>query len=115
MQKIVIGIVFVIMVLISGCTGPKQTEIPQSTPNKITNTTVDISGFAFDPSTITVPRGTTITWTNRDSLPHTVTGDLFGSGSIPQNGTYSHMFQDTGTFDYNCVVHANMQGRVIVT
>lgn len=103
------------MILISGCTGPKQTQIPQSTPNEISNTTVDIKGFAFEPGTITVPIGTTITWTNRDSVQHTVTGDIFGSSSISQNDTYSHSFPDAGTFDYYCAIHPNMRGKVIVT
>lgn len=113
MKKIIIiGMMFVGIILISGCAGPKQT---QPTSNGASNTTVDIKGFAFDPSAITVPRGSTITWTNRDSAPHTVTGDIFGSGSISQNGEYSHTFQEAGTFDYHCKIHTNMQGKVIVT
>ena len=116
MKKIIIiGMIFVGIVLISGCAGPRQTQVPQSTQNGVPSATVDIKGFAFDPSTITVSRGTTVTWTNRDSVPHTVTGDLFGSGSISQDGTYSHTFQEVGTFDYHCTTHTNMQGKVIVT
>jgi plastocyanin len=114
-KTIIIGMIFVGIIIISGCTGPKLTQVPQPTSNGVPNATVDIKVFAFDPSTITVPRGTTVIWTNRDSASHTVTGDIFGSGSIPQNGEYSHTFQDAGTFDYHCKIHPNMQGKVIVT
>lgn len=58
MQKIVIGLVLTI-VLISGCAGPTKPEQP--TPNGVSGTTVYIKGFAFDPGTITVSNGTTIT------------------------------------------------------
>lgn len=114
MKKIIIiGMIFVGIILISGCAGPKQTQVSPTSNGP--NATVDIKVFAFDPSTITVQRGTTVTWTNRDSASHTVTGDIFGSGSIPQNGEYSHTFQEAGTFDYHCKIHPNMQGKVIVT
>jgi plastocyanin len=109
----IIGTIFVGIVLISGCIGQKQA--PVQSQNGATNATVDIKGFAFDPSIITVQRGATVIWTNRDSVSHTVTGDLFGSGNISKNNRYNHTFQEVGSFDYHCVVHHNMRGKVIVT
>lgn len=111
MQKIVIGFVLAVIVLVSGCTGPKQ----QSTTNGVSGTTVDIKGFAFEPNTITVKSGTTVIWTNGDSTPHTITGSNFDSGSISQGSTFSQTFKEAGTFDYHCAIHSNMQGKVIVT
>lgn len=119
MQKIIIGLVLII-VLISGCAGPKSTP-KQSTPNGVTGKTVsgtdvDIKGFAFDPGTITVSKGTTVTWTNRDSVVHTITGDNFDSGPISQDKTFSQTFKDIGTFEYRCTKHPSMKtGKVIVT
>jgi plastocyanin len=77
---------------------------------------VFIQGMAFSPSTITVTAGTTITWTNKDGVAHTVTSNtgLFDSGSINTNGTYSHLFSATGTFPYKCTVHPTMTATVIV-
>ncbi len=55
-----------------------------------------------------------ITWTNRDSAPHTITGDNFDSGSISQGSTFSQTFKDAGTFDYVCTIHPSMKGKVVV-
>ena len=77
---------------------------------------VFIQGMAFDPSTITVAANTTITWTNKDAVAHTVTSTsaLFDSGSIGTNGTYSHTFATAGTFSYYCKVHPTMTASVTV-
>jgi plastocyanin len=78
---------------------------------------VDILNFAFDPPTITVPAGTTVTWTNRDEVPHTATGDdgSFDTDTIDGGGSASHTFDSPGTFPYVCVFHPNMEGTVVVT
>jgi plastocyanin len=76
-----------------------------------------IQGMAFVPSTITVSAGTTITWTNKDGMTHTVTSDaaLFDSGNIGSGGTYSHNFATAGTYKYHCSIHpTTMLGKVIV-
>jgi len=75
-----------------------------------------IQGMAFSPSSITVTAGTTITWTNKDGIAHTVTSDsgLFDSGSISANGTYSHLFATAGTYPYYCVIHPTMTATVVV-
>jgi len=75
-----------------------------------------IQNMAFNPSTITVTAGTTITWTNKDGYAHTVTGDtnLFDSGNIASNGTYTHSFATAGTYSYHCMVHPTMTASVIV-
>lgn len=77
---------------------------------------VFIQGMAFSPSTITVTAGTTVTWTNKDGVAHTVTSNTgsFDSGSINPNGTYSHMFSTAGTFPYKCTIHPTMTATVIV-
>lgn len=78
---------------------------------------VFIQGMAFNPSTITVSANSTITWTNKDAIGHTVTSDsgLFDSGSIGTNGTYSYTFTTSGTFTYHCKVHPTMTASVTVT
>jgi plastocyanin len=78
---------------------------------------VFIQGMAFSPSTITVTAGTTITWTNKDAATHNVTSNtagLFSSGPISTNGTYPHLFNTAGTFQYKCTIHPSMTGTVIV-
>ena len=61
---------------------------------------VFIQGMAFNPSTITVSANTTVTWTNKDAIGHTVTSDsgLFDSGTVAANGSFSYTFATAGTF-----------------
>ncbi len=80
---------------------------------------VAIQGFAFEPATIEVAAGDTVTWTNNDSAGHTVTqspsGSGFNSGPLSQGGSFSQTFDTPGTFEYFCEFHANMTGTVIVS
>jgi len=78
---------------------------------------VDITNFAFAPATLTVPVGSTVTWTNHDEEPHTIAaGDgSFHSPGMGTNATYSFTFANPGTFDYICSIHPFMHGTVVVT
>jgi plastocyanin len=81
---------------------------------------------AYDPYPININVGDTVVWTNKDSVPHTVTS---GSGGQPDGKfdsspgfnpvlapqkTFSHTFEEPGEFPYYCGLHPNMVGRVIV-
>ena len=68
----------------------------------------------FVPTTLTVKRGTEITWTNTDTQEHTVTGTGFSSGLIRPGATFVHRFNTVGAFDYRCTIHPTMQGTVNV-
>ena len=78
--------------------------------------TVDIKDFAFNPPSIEVAAGTTVTWTNSDSAPHTATqdGGGFQSGRLDQGQSFSFTFDTAGTFEYHCEFHPNMHGTVVV-
>jgi plastocyanin len=75
-----------------------------------------IQNMAFNPSSITVAAGTTVTWTNKDAITHTVTSDsnLFNSGNITGSSTFSFKFDTAGTYNYHCSIHNSMTGKVIV-
>jgi plastocyanin len=78
-------------------------------------TQVVMEGIKFNPESVTVSAGDTVTWTNDDSVGHDVTGDGFKSGDpgAMQNGdTFEHTFDKAGTFDYVCTVHPGMKGSV---
>ncbi|GAA4483073.1 hypothetical protein GCM10023094_34100 [Rhodococcus olei] len=79
--------------------------------------TVQITGFAFAPASITIPVGTTVTWTNSDEEPHTVTAadGAFRSPGMGTGATYAFTFREPGTFDYICTIHPFMHGTVTVT
>jgi plastocyanin len=123
MKKILfIGLVLV-AVLTSGCYQPNanvNTTVQQGgvTPAGATANTVTIQNFAFNPVTITISRGQTVTWTNMDNVPHTVTSTtgVFDSGSISSGQTFSYTFNNAGTFEYSCTIHPSIpHGTVIVT
>ena len=78
---------------------------------------VDIEGFAFQPATLTVPPGTTVTWTNQDNAPHTVTSvdGKFDSGSLSKGQKFSFNFTEPGVYDYHCKIHPSMRGQIEVT
>ncbi|HSX05799.1 MAG TPA: cupredoxin domain-containing protein [Candidatus Saccharimonadales bacterium] len=83
---------------------------------------VTIQDFAFSPAHITVKKGTTVIWTNRDSTAHTVTQDSSSTGGpkldsqdLVQGDLYEATFTTAGTFTYHCSIHPNMTGTVTVT
>lgn len=77
---------------------------------------VKIDNFSFGPATLTVAVGTTVTWTNRDDIPHTVVSDdkVFKSKVLDTDEKFSYTFAKPGTYSYFCSVHPKMTGKVIV-
>jgi plastocyanin len=75
---------------------------------------ISISDFAFDPAEVTVTKGTTVTWVNRDTVPHTITGSDFTSGTMDRGQSFSFTFKNDGVFDYYCSFHPLMKGTIIV-
>jgi 3',5'-cyclic-AMP phosphodiesterase len=77
---------------------------------------VAIDNFKFTAPTITVPVGTTVTWTNRDDVPHNVvsTDKVFKSPALDTDQKFSHTFESPGTFKYYCSMHPRMTGQIVV-
>jgi plastocyanin len=77
---------------------------------------VKIDNFVFGPQTVTVPVGTTVTWTNHDDIPHTVvsTDGVFKSKVRDTDEKFSYTFTKPGTYPYYCSVHPKMTGTVVV-
>jgi plastocyanin len=97
--------------------GASTTSTSAETTTNATVSAVDIKGFAYAPPTATVKVGSSLTWTNDDTAPHTVTADdkSFDSGNVAQNDKFSYTFKAAGTFKYHCLYHGNMHGTVTVT
>jgi len=78
---------------------------------------VSMAGMSFGPNTLTVAKGTTVTFINNDNTTHTVTADdgSFDSGNIAAGATYKHTFDVAGSFAYHCKIHTNMKATVSVT
>jgi plastocyanin len=79
---------------------------------------VTIDDYAFSPGTLTVKRGTTVTWTNKDDDVHTVKSDAgpqaFKSSALDTGDSFTITFDKAGTYQYICSIHPHMQGKIIV-
>jgi len=109
---------------VAASTAPSEAASPASSASSAPagsaaagGTAVTIQGFAFDPKTLTVKVGTTVTWTNQDSVGHTVTLDdgSAGSGTLQQGATFQQTFSKAGSFAYHCKIHPSMTATVTVT
>ena len=137
-MKRILGSMFAVVgiVLLSGCGQTTAVPSASSTPtptivdqsNKGVNTNsgsqsgevktgeaaVNIQGFAFSPATLTIKKGTTVTWTNNDSAVHTIKSGTFNSGDLAKGASFKFTFETAGTFDYSCGVHPSMLGKIVV-
>jgi len=77
---------------------------------------IGIQNFKFDPPTITVSAGTTVTWINRDGTVHTVTSEdgRLASAGLNNGEQFSYRFTAPGTYAYHCALHPHMMARIIV-
>ena len=103
-----------------GAPSPLPTAPPAETgtapePSRDSSVVVDISSFAYGPNDLTVPLGTSVTWTNHDPAPHTATGGSFDSGTLSTGDSAQVSFTTPGEFAYICSIHPSMTGRIVVT
>jgi amicyanin len=93
--------------------------LPRVTANdqpSAANAEVKIDNFSFGPETLRVPVGSTVTWTNKDDIPHTTvsTDGAFKSKVMDTDEKFSYTFTKAGTYSYFCSVHPKMTGKVVV-
>jgi plastocyanin len=146
----ILGAAILLAVLIAGCTGSPnvpttqattqattvpttEATIPATTVTTIvptvqvtatilnqTNVSITIRNYAFSPQYVTISKGTTITWTNMDPIPHQIINDptgtsglgqMFRSSPLEMGQSYSFTFTSPGMFPYHCNIHPNMRGK----
>ena len=139
MSVLMFAIIFSGSALAALCISSNATKIPSSVQNKDAPTStlsqqnatvnVTIQRFVYTPSNITITKGTTVVWTNKELfIPHSVISDatvfnfvtgtrspIFDSGDLGTGASFKFQFNATGTFDYHCGHHHFMRGIVIVT
>jgi plastocyanin len=102
----------------SGASAAPATSAPTAAPAP--KAAVTIKGIAFSPATLTVDKGTVVTFTNNDSVTHTVTSgasrtkDGKFDQQISGGNDGSVTFDTAGTFEYFCQIHSSMKGTVVV-
>ena len=79
-------------------------------------TEIKIDNFTFAPETLTVPADSTVTWTNKDDVPHVIasTDGLFRSKGLDTDDHYAFKFSKPGTYNYFCAIHPKMTGKIVV-
>ena len=80
------------------------------------NVEVKIDNFVFNPQTVTVKAGDTVTWVNHDDIPHTATSKtgVFRSKALDTDDKFSFTFTTPGSFAYFCALHPHMTGSIVV-
>lgn len=103
--------VMVAALLLSAASPASSAKAPQPTSAE-----VKVDNFSFGPASLTVAVGTTVTWTNRDDIPHTVvsTDKVFKSKVLDTDEKFSFTFDKAGTYPYFCSIHPKMTGSVVV-
>ena len=103
--------VMVAALLLSAASPGSSAKAPQPTSAE-----VKVDNFSFGPASLTVAVGTTVTWTNRDDIPHTVvsTDTVFKSKVLDTDEKFSFTFDKAGTYPYFCSIHPKMTGSVVV-
>ncbi len=113
-----------IALLAAGCSSQSATksstaEPPSNAP--VSENSVEIKDYAFTPQMLTVKKGTTVTWTNRDQARHNVVAQGSNADTGPKSDllstgqSYTYTFNEVGTYDYLCEPHPYMKARVVVT
>jgi plastocyanin len=125
-------IVLLTLLLVAGCLAacssnnspsPMPSPSPVTSPTPSSGMTVSIvrgaatlTTTAYSPNPLSIPVGTTLTWTNNDTTAHTTTADagLWSSGVLQPGAQFSFTFSSPGTFPYHCSIHPNMVGTITV-
>jgi len=119
------GLVIGLLVVFASCAPAAEetqmpTDPPAEPPTDGGEAEVVMRNTTFQPEEITVPPGTTVTWTNEDSLQHTVTSGTRGNPTdmfdetVPGGDSFSFTFEEPGTYEYFCSIHPGMSGVVMV-
>jgi plastocyanin len=110
------GILVIALGLGTGGLSAGSGSLAASAQQKSATVEVKIDNFSFGPVDLTVKVGTTVTWINRDDIPHTVvsTDKAFKSKVLDTDEKFSYTFSTAGTFPYFCSIHPKMTGRVVV-
>ena len=126
MHSLRFAVAFLVLLLAAACGSGDYAAPPTSSPSPVPSgspSSVSIqrgaealADRAYLPAELIIVAGTTVTWTNTDSVSHTTTSDRPGwnSGTVAPGGQFSTSFQTPGTFPYHCSIHPGMTATVTV-
>lgn len=99
---------------LAGCGGGDDAAATSESAGPPAAATVELQPVSFAPAKVTIEAGETVRWTWKGGVQHDVAGDGFKS-KVMSKGTFSHTFEEPGTYDYKCNVHPTMKGTVTVS
>ena len=113
--------VIALAALVSAC-GSSYSSPSSPTPTTNSGSTITLNGgvsglttAAFGTNPLTVATGTTITWTNHDTIAHTTTSNVgTWNSNLAAGASFNFTFTTPGTYPYHCTVHPNMVGTITV-
>lgn len=111
LRRLSVGLVVALAIVAVGC-APDTTAAGASNP--VVTSQVSVDDDVFEPATVEVATGTQVTWTWVGNNAHNVTADEFSS-ETQTDGTFSHAFDQAGSYAYVCTLHPGMDGTVVVT
>jgi plastocyanin len=125
MKKLQLAVLSGALVMMAACGGnssPAASPSPMPSPTPTgSNVSIPVGArtlgsAAYVPNPVTITVGSTVTWTNNDTIPHTSTSDngVFDSGNMAAGAKFSFTFDTRGTFPYHCTFHPGMVASVVV-
>jgi plastocyanin len=117
-RSVSVAVFIAVAVLKMGALSSSRRNVVAAAQQKTEAADVKIDNFSFGPSTLTVSVGTTVTWTNRDDIPHTVVSSddpkVFRSKVLDTDEKFTFTFTKAGIYPYFCSIHPKMTGKVTV-
>lgn len=127
MNSLRLSLLTIVSILLVGCGGgysspspapttPSPAPATGSTPVSIPMNARTLGPSAFNPSPLTIAVGTTVRWTNDDTIAHdsTSNANVWASGNMNPGAHFDFTFQAAGTYPYHCTIHSGMTGTVVV-
>ena len=113
---LIAGLAAIAVISAGGIVGGRKSLAAGAQTKTASTAEVKIDNFSFGPTAITVAAGTTVTWINRDDIPHTVVGNhkVFTSKVLNTVEKFSYTFSKPGEYPYFCSIHPKMTGKVVV-
>ena len=113
---IALMLIMVAATVLAACGGSTSTTSGGPATSSASGPQVIMKNTAYDPATLTIKVGQTVTWVNQDSTQHDVVANKgeFKSSLLASGGTYGFKFTQAGTYTYYCSIHPNMLGTIIV-
>ncbi|HWQ89016.1 MAG TPA: cupredoxin domain-containing protein [Desulfitobacteriaceae bacterium] len=116
-RLIFVFLMLICTLIITSCSSSNSGTNTPSTPDNsqvAQNPAVSIENYSFKPAVLTVSAGTTVVWTNNDSVAHNIKSTDFSSKNLAKGETFEFKFDKTGTYSYSCGIHPTMTGQIIV-